>query len=188
MTEKAKEVKRYEKSTKERKKVVKERKVDEEKARILEHLMEAIAVETKIDSVKNEAEFSCTYLNNAYTVKLVKHRPPKAWFVKSQIQQKSGSFFVQNYHLTNRTESVIIAGPRMTLARPFFHYTTPVSLLSIDILYKFLIWKIPKFVHFYYLQKEKNFDILIIVKGRNSRGTYSMLNLMSEGYESFKKK
>ena len=78
MTEKAKEVKRYEKSTKERKKVVKERKVDEEKARILEHLMEAIAVETKIDSVKNEAEFSFTYHNNAYTVKLVKHRPPKA--------------------------------------------------------------------------------------------------------------
>jgi hypothetical protein len=78
MTEKAKEVKRYEKSTKERKKVVKERKVDEEKARILEHLMEAIAVETKIDSVKNEAEFSFTYHGNAYTVKLVKHRPPKA--------------------------------------------------------------------------------------------------------------
>ena len=78
MTEKAKEVKRYEKSTKERKKVVKERKVDEEKARILKHLMEAIAVETKIDSVKNEAEFSFTYHNNAYTVKLVKHRPPKA--------------------------------------------------------------------------------------------------------------
>ena len=78
MTEKAKEVKRYEKSTKERKKVVKERKVDEEKARILEHLMKAIAVETKIDSVKNEAEFSFTYHGNAYTVKLVKHRPPKA--------------------------------------------------------------------------------------------------------------
>lgn len=78
MTEKAKEVKRYEKSTKERKKVVKERKVDEEKAHILEHLMEAIAVETKIDSVKNEAEFSFAYHGNAYTVKLVKHRPPKA--------------------------------------------------------------------------------------------------------------
>ena len=78
MTEKAKEVKRYEKSTKERKKATKERKVDEEKARILEHLMGAITVETKIDSVKNEAEFSFTYHGNAYTVKLVKHRPPKA--------------------------------------------------------------------------------------------------------------
>lgn len=78
MTEKAKEVKRYEKSTKERKKMNKERKVDEEKARILEHLMEAIVVETKIDSVKNEAEFSFNYHGNSYTVKLVKHRPPKA--------------------------------------------------------------------------------------------------------------
>lgn len=78
MTEKAKEVKRYEKSTKERKKVVKERKIDEDKLYILKHLMEAIAVETKIDSVKNEAEFSFTYHGNAYTVKLVKHRPPKA--------------------------------------------------------------------------------------------------------------
>lgn len=76
MTEKAKEVKRYEKSTKERKKTVKERKVDEEKKAILESLMKAVNAE--IDSVKNEAEFSFTFNENSYTVKLVKHRPPKA--------------------------------------------------------------------------------------------------------------
>lgn len=77
LQEKAKEVRRYEKSDKPRKKVVKERKVDEEKLYILEHLMDAIAVQTKIDSVKNEAEFSFTLNENSYTVKLVKHRPPK---------------------------------------------------------------------------------------------------------------
>lgn len=77
LQEKAKEVRRYEKSDKPRKKVAKERKVDEEKLYILEHLMDAIAVQTKIDSVKNEAEFSFTLNENSYTVKLIKHRPPK---------------------------------------------------------------------------------------------------------------
>lgn len=76
MEEKAKSIKRYEKSTKERKKTTKERKVDEEKKEILETLMKAIG--TEITSVKNEAEFSFTLNENSYTVKLVKHRPPKA--------------------------------------------------------------------------------------------------------------
>ena len=80
MTEKAKEVKRYEKSTKERKKVVKERKVDEEKKFLLDILVATLKASEPTEnlSVKNEAEVSFTYHNNAYTVKLVKHRPPKA--------------------------------------------------------------------------------------------------------------
>lgn len=77
MTEKAKEVKRYEKSTKERKKTVKERKVDEEKKYLLNLLINAINSENCIDTVKNETEFSFTFNENSYTVKLVKHRPPK---------------------------------------------------------------------------------------------------------------
>ena len=79
MTEKAKEVKRYEKSTKERKKTVKERKVDKEKKHLIEILAEAIthSAPTENISIKNEAEISFSYGENSYTIKLVKHRPPK---------------------------------------------------------------------------------------------------------------
>ena len=78
MTEKAKTLKRYEKSEKERKKTVKEHKVDEEKKKFLEGFR--IFVEGcggSVTSLKNEAEFSFNFGENAYTVKLVKHRPPK---------------------------------------------------------------------------------------------------------------
>ena len=78
MTVKAKAVKRYEKADAPRKKVVKERKVDEEKKRLLN--FGRIPIEGAggiVTNVKNEAEFSFTFGNNCYTVKLVKHRPPK---------------------------------------------------------------------------------------------------------------
>ena len=78
MTVKAKAVKRYEKADAPRKKVVKERKVDEEKKRLLNFCR--IPIEGAggiVTNVKNEAEFSFTFGNNCYTVKLVKHRPPK---------------------------------------------------------------------------------------------------------------
>ena len=78
MTKKAKEIRRYEKADKERKKVVRERKVDAEKGGLLTAIK--TAVETfggAVSSVKNEAEFSFTFNGNSYTVKLVKHRPPK---------------------------------------------------------------------------------------------------------------
>lgn len=77
LQEKAKEVRRYEKSDKPRKKAVKERKVDEEKKYLLNLLINAINSENCIDTVKNETEFSFTFNENSYTVKLVKHRPPK---------------------------------------------------------------------------------------------------------------
>ena len=77
LQEKAKEVKRYEKSDKPRKKANKERKVDEEKKYLLNLLIGAINGENCVDAVKNEAEFSFTFNDNSYTVKLVKHRPPK---------------------------------------------------------------------------------------------------------------
>jgi len=78
LTEKAKSVKRYEKAEKPRKATKKERKVDEEKKRFLD--LCRIPIEGAggiVTNVKNEAEFSFTFDNNCYTVKLVKHRPPK---------------------------------------------------------------------------------------------------------------
>lgn len=71
-------VKRYEKSDTPRKKAVKERKVDAEKGSFLTGFR--VFVEGKggiVKSIKNEAEFSFSFGENDYTVKLVKHRPPK---------------------------------------------------------------------------------------------------------------
>jgi hypothetical protein len=79
LTKKAKAIRHYEKSDKERKKVTKERKVDEEKKRFLDGFR--IYVEGcggVVTNFKNEAEFSYNFGGNEYTVKLIKHRPPKA--------------------------------------------------------------------------------------------------------------
>lgn len=78
MTKKAKQLRRYEKSDNERKKTVRERKVDAEKGGLLTAIKTAVeAFGGAVSSVKNEAEFSFTFNGNSYTVKLVKHRPPK---------------------------------------------------------------------------------------------------------------
>ena len=78
LSEKAKEnIKRYEKSDKKRKPSTKERKIDPDKKYLLNLLIEAVNQQNCIDNVKNEAEFSFTFNENAYTVKLVKHRSPK---------------------------------------------------------------------------------------------------------------
>lgn len=76
LSEKAKKnVKRYEQSDKKRKASTKERKVDPEKKAFLEGFR--IFAEGKggvVTSTKNEAEFSFSFGENDYTVKLVKHR------------------------------------------------------------------------------------------------------------------
>ena len=78
MTKKAKANRRYEKSDAPRKKTVKERKVDHEKGGLLTAIKTAVeAFGGVVSSVKNEAEFSFIFNGNSYTVKLVKHRPPK---------------------------------------------------------------------------------------------------------------
>ena len=77
LTEKAKVIKRYETSDKPRKKVTKERKVDEEKKYLINILVTALGDEVRNISVKNEAEISFLCNENSYTIKLVKHRPPK---------------------------------------------------------------------------------------------------------------
>ena len=80
LTEKAKkEIKRYEQSDKKRKSSTRERKVDDEKKAFLDGFR--IFVEGKggnVTAQKNEAEFSFTYGGNEYSVKLIKHRPPKS--------------------------------------------------------------------------------------------------------------
>lgn len=78
LTEKAKSVRHYEKSDKPRKKSTRERKVDEEKKRFLTDIQTLIeGLGGNVTNVKNEAEFSYTFGENSYTVKLIKHRPSK---------------------------------------------------------------------------------------------------------------
>lgn len=77
LTTKAKANRRYEKSDAPRKKVSKERKVDEDKAYLLQILIDAIKNEVPIASIKNEAEFAFTYAERNYTVKLIKHNLKK---------------------------------------------------------------------------------------------------------------
>lgn len=72
------QIKRYEQSDKPRKKAERVRKVDTEKAFLLNLLYNSEVSEVATMTAKrNEAEFSFTYKDNAYTVKLIKHRPPK---------------------------------------------------------------------------------------------------------------
>lgn len=76
MTEKAKQIRRYEKSDKPRKKTVKERKIDEAKKTIFDFIANKLAnLEGLADMVtKNEAEISFNFGGDAYTIKLIKHR------------------------------------------------------------------------------------------------------------------
>lgn len=74
----AKPKRKYTKSDKPRKKSTRERKVDEEKAEILNLLIKGYTEKyPRMVQVKNEVEFSFRHNGNDYTVKLVKHRPLK---------------------------------------------------------------------------------------------------------------
>ena len=78
LSKKAKAIRRYEKSDNERKKTTRERKVDEEKKRLLldvKTLLEGLGA--NVTNIKNEAEISFLFGENDYTFKLIKHRPPK---------------------------------------------------------------------------------------------------------------
>ena len=67
-------------STGERKKDKRERKVDEEKKFLLECIVKGLesTTETSEITTKNEVEINFKAYGNKYTVKLTKHRPPKA--------------------------------------------------------------------------------------------------------------
>lgn len=75
--EKAKQIRRYEKSDKPRKNTPKERKIDPDKLFLIEKLA---AVASEISSTatrKNEAEINFIYNDANYTIKLIKHRAEK---------------------------------------------------------------------------------------------------------------
>ena len=79
MEKKARKIKNYVSSQeKHKKKVIKERKVDEEKKKLLNLCRIPIEGAGAVNvSVKNEAEFSFGFGENEYTIKLIKHRKPK---------------------------------------------------------------------------------------------------------------
>lgn len=66
-------------TSKPREKTKRERKVDETKKRLINDyrvLLEGLGAEVK--PLKTEAEMHFTFEGDSYTVKLIKHRPPKA--------------------------------------------------------------------------------------------------------------
>lgn len=66
-------------SSKPHEKVKRERKVDETKKRLINDyriLLEGLGA--KVEPLTTEAEMHFTFEGNNYTVKLIKHRPPKA--------------------------------------------------------------------------------------------------------------
>ena len=73
------DIKRYEQSEKPKKKVEKVRKVDEEKKLLLAVIEDALTEDNhcQILYIKTETEITFAYNGNDYTVKLIKHRPPK---------------------------------------------------------------------------------------------------------------
>jgi len=78
MTAKAKEIKRYEKKPTERKKVTRERKVDETKKHLLEMVKQALDEnQIEVVGIKTETEINFVYNDENYTLKLTKHRNKK---------------------------------------------------------------------------------------------------------------
>lgn len=76
---KASEDKRYEKKEKPRKKPEKVRKIDEEKKVLLQNIKDTLEdLGAEVSLIKTETEVTFAYNGNNYTVKLIKHRPPKA--------------------------------------------------------------------------------------------------------------
>ena len=74
---KAKGLKRYEQAEKPRKKVERERKVDEDKKKLLELCKNAIDDYVFSLVTKTETEISFEYNGEKYTLKLTKHRQKK---------------------------------------------------------------------------------------------------------------
>ena len=73
----AKNIRRRETSGKRKASAPKPRKIDPDKLKLFNLLTEAVGDFTDGIKCKNEAEFSFSYNGNAYTVKLIKHRPKK---------------------------------------------------------------------------------------------------------------
>lgn len=75
---KAKGLKRYEQAEKpQKKKVERERKVDEDKKYLLGQCFKGLVGKTQFPQFKNETEISFEYKGEQYTLKLIKHRQKK---------------------------------------------------------------------------------------------------------------
>lgn len=74
MTENAKELRRYEKGTTSRKKIVKERKVDTIKKHLFDLVINGIAEEVEQIERHNEVSIAFVYNNENYSLKLTRHR------------------------------------------------------------------------------------------------------------------
>ena len=75
---KAKGIKRYEKAEEQKPRKPRERKVDEIKKELIDYLAKALGMIIIAPLiVKNESEISFTFKNEDFTLKLIKHRPPK---------------------------------------------------------------------------------------------------------------
>jgi butyrate kinase len=78
MEMKAKGLKRYEQAEKPRKKVERERKVDEVKKEIIDELVACISKNIgKVTKVKTETEIDFVYADEDFTLKLTRHRKKK---------------------------------------------------------------------------------------------------------------
>ena len=77
MTENAKSLKRYEKSKKTRKNSTKERKVDTVKKHLLDLAVEGLKSSVEYIEYQNEVSISFVYNGENYSLKLIRHRPPK---------------------------------------------------------------------------------------------------------------
>lgn len=76
--EKTKGKRRYEQSSdKPRKKVVKERKVDNDKLNLINMILESMGTAITEVKVDNEKAIDFNYNGKAYTVRLIAHRQPK---------------------------------------------------------------------------------------------------------------
>lgn len=82
MTEKAKEIRRYEQSAEKKARKPREKKIDQEKVEIIDFLYTEMLnsghIEFKETTVKNEQkEITFRVGENEYSLTLTKHRPPK---------------------------------------------------------------------------------------------------------------
>lgn len=68
---------RYEQSDKPRKKAERVRKVDEIKKGLLDLVLDALQDTVKITGILNERAADFEYMGNSYTIKIIKHNPPK---------------------------------------------------------------------------------------------------------------
>ena len=143
MTQKAKQVKRYEQADKSKEKPKKERKVDETKALILGKLHKTLETFVKITNVKTETEISFVYNDEEYTLKLTKHRPKKQSIGRLH---KCATCFLFILPIDKSAEMCYNWARRWRRAPPALYYTIPFGILSIGNLHKNLMLQLPKFV------------------------------------------